>query len=208
MQTTQLNKIFIAAIVALVAFGGVFYFVNPRFMSSDLFCGNGEQPAAPQKHTETQATTVSNKTALQNDTHLKWLDWNEGYEKAKKENKILIMDVYTDWCGWCKRMDRDTYEKAEVIEAINKDFVAVKMNPEKTGSYKLENKEVSGRELVAQLSNGQLRGYPSTIFVFPGTPDRVHFQPGYLNAEQFTGLLTQIKGAKTMPENSNGAANH
>jgi thiol:disulfide interchange protein len=40
---------------------------------------------------------------------LKWYGWNEGYAKAVKEGKIVLVDAYTDWCGWCKKMDRDTY---------------------------------------------------------------------------------------------------
>jgi thioredoxin-related protein len=40
---------------------------------------------------------------------IKWLDFNKGYELAKKKNKIMIVDVYTEWCGWCKRMDKDAY---------------------------------------------------------------------------------------------------
>ncbi len=61
---------------------------------------------------------------------LKWLSWNEGYPKAKETGKILLIDMYTDWCGWCKKMDRDTYSKKEVIDLINEHFIPVKFNPE------------------------------------------------------------------------------
>jgi thioredoxin-related protein len=61
---------------------------------------------------------------------IKWLDFNKGYELAKKKNKIMIVDVYTEWCGWCKRMDKDAYEKPNIINAINEDFIPVKFNPE------------------------------------------------------------------------------
>src|SRR4051812_21578649 len=67
--------------------------------------------------------------AAQNDK-LVWYGWNEGYEKAIKENKIVLVDAYTDWCGWCKKMDRDTYANPEVIKKLNQHFIAIKFNPE------------------------------------------------------------------------------
>ena len=57
--------------------------------------------------------------------------FESGFVKAKREGKILLVDVYTDWCGYCKKMDRETYTDAKIIEKLNKDFVMVKLNPEK-----------------------------------------------------------------------------
>jgi thiol:disulfide interchange protein len=47
---------------------------------------------------------------------LTWYGWNEGYAKALKEGKIVLVDAYTDWCGWCKKMDRDTYTNPTIIK--------------------------------------------------------------------------------------------
>ena len=63
---------------------------------------------------------------------VKWMDFNEGYALAKKKNKIMLVDVYTEWCGWCKRMDRDAYAKPAISQVLNTDFVSVKFNPEIT----------------------------------------------------------------------------
>src|SRR5689334_3927315 len=65
-----------------------------------------------------------------NDDKLVWMDWNTGYEKAIKTGKIVLVDAYTDWCGWCKRMDRDTYSQPLVIQKINAHFIPIKFNPE------------------------------------------------------------------------------
>lgn len=77
------------------------------------------------KSSET-ASTVTHQT----DGKLTWMDFAEGYAKAKSENKILLVDAYTDWCSWCKVMDRETYTNAQVIAVLNNEFVCVKFNPE------------------------------------------------------------------------------
>ena len=86
--------------------------------------------AETSQSTETPAgdSAVATKKVVSN--KLQWFEYVEGYNKAKAENKILLVDAYTDWCGWCKVMDRETYTNAEVIAALNQDFVCVKFNPE------------------------------------------------------------------------------
>lgn len=56
-------------------------------------------------------------------------------EQAEKEmqahpEKPLYIDVYTDWCGYCRKMDVSTYKNAAVVEKINKDYIPVKFNAE------------------------------------------------------------------------------
>lgn len=95
---------------------------------------------------------------------LKWYDWNEGVIKARKEGKIALIDTYTDWCHWCKVMDKNTYTNELVIAAINKDFVPIKFNPELDRRYINGGDTLSGRELLGALSGGNSSGYPTTYF--------------------------------------------
>src|SRR5438105_1727182 len=61
---------------------------------------------------------------------LKWMSLNE-VEVAKKEiNKPILIDLYTDWCGWCKVMDRKTYSDKNVIAYLQEKFYVVKLNAE------------------------------------------------------------------------------
>ena len=53
---------------------------------------------------------------------VKWMNFNEGYTLAKKKNKVMLVDVYTEWCGWCKRMDKDTYAKPNIANELNKNY--------------------------------------------------------------------------------------
>ena len=115
---------------------------------------------------------------------LKWHTWNEGYPLAKETGKIVLVDMYTDWCGWCKRMDKDTYAKNEIINLINEHFVPIKFNPEKTGiTYEVEGNKVNGRQLMGMLANGQRIGYPSTVFIYTDSK-KLYLVSGYQNADQ------------------------
>ena len=120
---------------------------------------------------------------------IKWLGFNEGYTLAKKKKKIMLMDVYTDWCGWCKRMDRDAYAKSEIAELVTKDFIPIKFNPEVAGSYIFEGKTYTGNELAGVISEYKINGYPTTVFVHPKTNKR-KVVVGYRNADQMKGELS------------------
>lgn len=130
---------------------------------------------------------------------LKWLGWNEGYALAKKNKKILLVDCYTEWCGWCKKMDRDTYANEDVIKKINADYVPVKFNPELEATYDVGGKKLNGPQLLNLLSNGNHQGYPSTYFIANiGTKDETidGSAVGYYDAERFGKVLDALKVLK------------
>lgn len=120
---------------------------------------------------------------------LKWYEWNEGYEKAVKEGKIVLVDAYTDWCGWCKRMDRDTYSKEEVIKKINQHFVPIKFNPELTDkTYKIGTETYSAQQLYYMLTHGNPTGFPTVYYIFPKKMS-ISIDPGYKGPEAFLQAL-------------------
>jgi uncharacterized protein YyaL (SSP411 family) len=123
---------------------------------------------------------------------LKWYSFNEGYELAQKTGKVMLVDVYTDWCGWCKRMDRDTYSKPEIIEYINTHYIPIKFNPEITNlTYNYKNRQLNGMELMGAIGNNEIRGYPATVFLLP-VKDTYKVVPGYYDATRFQTLLSDI----------------
>jgi thioredoxin-related protein len=139
------------------------------------------------------AATLLISTSFKKADELKWYNFNEGYKLAEKKGKIMLVDLYTDWCGWCKRMDRDTYAKSEVIGVINQDFVAIKFNPEITGvSYTFEGKTYTGDELARVISKYQLSGYPTTVFYYP-KDKKTNVVGGYHDANAFKGILNGVK---------------
>jgi thioredoxin-related protein len=132
-------------------------------------------------------------TSMKTADELKWVGFDEGYKLSQKKGKIMLVDVYTDWCGWCKRMDRDTYAQSEIIGLINQDYVAIKFNPEATGTYTFEGKQYNGQQLAAALSQNKLSGYPTTIFYHPKSK-KTSVVGGYFDANKFKGVLADVKG--------------
>lgn len=152
------------------------------------------------------ATTVANQTttAVTEEissepisTELKWYRFDEGYKKAVAENKIILVDAYTDWCGWCKVMDKKTYTDANVIAKLNQSFVCVKLNPELDETFAFADKKMKSAELLQYIGNGQVTGFPSTIFwTNPGKDEKRYVQPGYLPPADFITLLDMAIQAK------------
>jgi thioredoxin-related protein len=130
-----------------------------------------------------------------------WLSWSEAAELAvndKKPKKIFV-DVYTDWCGWCKKMDKDTFQNEEVATYMNANFYMVKLDGEGKEEIVYKGKTFkfvpSGRkgyhEFAAALMNGKL-SYPTTVFLDEKlnmlSPVPGYQKPGpFLNIAKFFG---------------------
>ncbi|MDA0685630.1 MAG: DUF255 domain-containing protein [Bacteroidetes bacterium] len=128
---------------------------------------------------------------------LTWYGVEEGYTKAVAEKKVLLIDAYTEWCGWCKVMDKKTYTDVRVIEALNRDFVCVKFNPEIAKSFNLGGKAFNQTSFHQWLSYGESTGYPTTFFwMHPGKDEVRYNQPGYLEVDDFLRLLALALNSK------------
>jgi len=57
-------------------------------------------------------------------------DYNDVLKTAQLQHKPIFMDVYTDWCGWCKKLDETTYNDPELIKYFNTNFIPLKVNAE------------------------------------------------------------------------------
>ena len=133
---------------------------------------------------------------------IEWLSFEEAVAKSKEEPRKLLIDIYTDWCGWCKKMDRDAYENTHVAEYISKNFYAVKFNAEQTESIEFDGHTFKfipqGRrgvhELAAALTNNKL-SYPTTVFMDENLRI-IQPIPGYMNAKSLDPILKYIGGDK------------
>ena len=118
-------------------------------------------------------------------TSFEWRTVNEALAEEAGSQKFILLDVYTDWCGWCKRMDRDTYADSSVSAYISERFVAAKMNPEKDGKVIYDGHEYSQAQFGKALG---ISGYPATAFFTP-EKELITVVPGYLPAKDFRLLL-------------------
>ena len=128
--------------------------------------------------------TETNTTATEGG--VKWLTYNQAVALSKKNPKPIFIDVYTDWCGWCKTMDKNTFSHPKVAEYLNKNFYSVKLNAEKADSVlykgvKMTNPELSGR--IFRVSS-----YPTTVYL-EANETLLQPIPGYMEPNQFNKVI-------------------
>jgi thioredoxin-related protein len=114
-----------------------------------------------------------------------WKHWNEGLAAAGRTGRPVIVDVYTDWCGWCRRMDNEVYARPEVSEYLEKHFVTIRLNAESNEPTTWQGTTRTAKALAAKFD---VSGYPTTIFL---TSEGEHLAnaPGYIKADRFMLLL-------------------
>ncbi len=105
---------------------------------------------------------------------IKWYSYNEGMSLGKSEQKKVLLTFFADWCGYCTKMEKETFTNPQIISFLNKNFIPIKVN------YDKDNKIAS---------RYQVRGLPSTWF-FSEDGHQIGSQPGYIPA---TNLLTILK---------------
>ena len=128
---------------------------------------------------------------------IEWMDIETAQEKLKEEPRKLIVDVYTSWCGWCKKMDAGAFSHPTVVEYINKNYYAVKLNAEtkKEISFKGQvyvNPNPEQRRPTHQLAsiaavNGRI-GYPTIVYIDENL-DLLSQVPGYLDAKGIEPII-------------------
>lgn len=135
-------------------------------------------------------TTVINAQDIIN-----WYTWEEGMTKAEEEPKKFIVDLYTDWCGWCKRMDKATFQDPEIAAYVNENYIPIKFDAEQKGDINFKEqiyKFVKGgrrgyHEMAAMLTNGKL-SYPTVVFM-DEERNVIQALPGFLDAETFDPII-------------------
>ncbi len=119
---------------------------------------------------------------------LKWYSFSEGLKIAQAEKKKVLIDVYTDWCEWCKKMDEEVYTDSKVKNYLGSKFVLIKLNAESETKHTFEGREYSEMELAYIFG---VEGFPTTIFIREDMQP-ITAVPGYFPAEVFMKILTFI----------------
>ena len=129
---------------------------------------------------------------------IRWMSWQEAAELSKTHPKKIFVDVYTDWCGWCKKMDSSTFKDPKVVEYMNTYFYAVKFDAEMKDEIEFRDHTFkwvkAGRNGVHTLAYSLLEGkmsYPSFVMLNENY-DRIAIMPGYKQSEQ---LLQELRFA-------------
>lgn len=112
------------------------------------------------------------KETVDAENEINWMSWEQVQEAQKKEPKKVFVDVYTNWCGWCKRMDATTFKSQEVVNYINEHYYAVKFDAEQRETIVFKGRKYhytkSGSRGYNELATSLLSGtmsFPMTVFL-------------------------------------------
>jgi thioredoxin-related protein len=130
---------------------------------------------------------------------INWLDFEEAVAMNKKKPKKIFLDMYTDWCGWCKKMDASTFVNPVIVDYMNKNYYAVKFNAERKDTITFNGKNYvnanpaggrSSHQLAQELLGGRM-SYPSFVFLDENMA-KITILPGYRKAPEFEAVLNYI----------------
>ncbi|MBA3648158.1 MAG: DUF255 domain-containing protein [Chitinophagales bacterium] len=139
------------------------------------------------------ALSVSPHIYAQISSNIKWMSISEAEQAAKQQPKKIIIDIYTDWCGWCKRLDATTYKNEDIVKYINDNFYAVKLNAESKDKITFQGKDYSydpSKKINNVATNflSQSPGYPTTTFLSENF-EVLSIVPGYMPSDQLINVL-------------------
>lgn len=120
---------------------------------------------------------------------IEWMKFEEAIAANAQNPKMLIVDVYTDWCGWCKKMDKETFTDPKVIAHINENFYAVKLNAEDTSrTFDFMGRTYNEAQMAAAM---RVNSYPNFVIIEPKLQNIAQL-PGYRQPEEFVAGLNEL----------------
>ncbi len=129
---------------------------------------------------------------------VKWYSFEEAVKLNEKEPKKFMIDVYTDWCGWCKVMDKNTFNNEIIAKYLNEKYYPVKLNAEQRDSITFKEQTykyvASGNRGVHEFAYALLGGnmsYPSVVFL-DEKYNGLTVEKGYIKAQRFDMIIKFI----------------
>ena len=139
---------------------------------------------------------------------VEWHSFDDGVEAAQTQGKHIMVDVYTDWCGWCKKLEKETYADYAVREVLSESYVSVKLKGDSGKKLKVKGQPSQyGSQTLLQfvateeagiseqgLTRGVLKitGYPTILFLSPDGR-MITKLPGFHDAKSFVNIINYIK---------------
>ena len=139
----------------------------------------------------------SDKMQCEKAQKINWMSFEEAVKLNETAPKKIFIDVFTDWCGWCKKMDQTTFINKDVVEYMNENFYAVKFDAEQSDTivfagYTFVNQGgTNGRKGTHQLAAALLQGkmsFPSYVFMNEKN-QLLTVAPGYMDSSRFLPIL-------------------
>ena len=122
------------------------------------------------------------------ETELEHVPLEKAIQLATETNKKVLIDVYTDWCGYCRKMANEVYPTKAVQDAIEEYFIYVRLDAESSERVNYNGHNLSKQQLAAEFG---VTGFPTTVFLSEdGSP--LGSQPGFMEAAMFSKLLVYV----------------
>jgi uncharacterized protein YyaL (SSP411 family) len=130
-------------------------------------------------------------TAQRKQTDL-WQSWQEVVAASANTNKPIFIDVYTDWCRYCRIMDATTYRNDSVVDYLRKHFLRFKFNAETRDTINWNgqtfrfNPRYDAHDFAVYLTHGSI-AYPTAVIITPG--GQPFYKPGEIKPAEMEMLL-------------------
>ncbi len=121
---------------------------------------------------------------------LKWRKFDAGVAEAKKAKKKILIDVYTDWCKWCKKLDSEVYTDPKVVDYLNKYYIPVKVNGEGKENLKYKGETITESGLTQSFG---VTGFPTILFM-DSNGDAINKLGSFVPADRFLLIIQYIGG--------------
>ena len=152
-----------------------------------LGCSSASKQTAPDSGNATgsanAASTTQAASAVTGATS--FVSYENAVATARSQNKVVFVDIYTDWCTWCKKLDNDVYSDPRVKAAFAKDFTTTKINAESDNKHTYRGAITSERDLS---SGWNVSAYPTLVFLDQNEKP-ILASAGYMPADEFLKLL-------------------
>jgi thioredoxin-related protein len=141
--------------------------------------GNPEPAAKPAAKAPAKATAKT----------LTWVPLEDGIKRASASGKYVFVTVYTDWCGYCRKLNNVTFKAAPVLAELEKNFQSVRINAESPKTVVWEGKRMSERDVAGR--EWGVTGYPTMLFLSP-KGEIIGSYSAYAEPDMMVKLLTYI----------------
>lgn len=127
-----------------------------------------------------------------------WLTFDDAMEDAQQSQNLVLVDVYAPWCGYCRKMQKETYTDDTVKGHLNSYFEVARLDGTNGDSLVTYQEQTLKPSMLAQHFGAT--GYPTTVFLRPDG-EILFQQPGYIAPDQFA-LMIEYVGTRAFEEQS------
>jgi len=137
---------------------------------------------------------VPGRISAQEADRIKWVSLDGAMDYSKRQNKMILVFIQTEWCGWCKMMEKKTFQNQTVINYMNENYFAVRMDVLQKEDIWFKGfrfqymPQLQAHQLAYQLLDGKLK-YPSLV-IMNYKAEVITPIYGFMDGKQLVKILT------------------